>query len=524
MGQYYHQDEYRWVSQVYTAEFGEVDSPHPPIMQNLLSLGGKIFGYDNLRAVPFIFGIFNLLLIYALSLKATGNKKIAYLAAGLYTVNVYSLIANLMIDIDGAVLPFFVLSTYYFYFRAIKDGEKKFILPLIVVIIAGLLTKLSYILFAGALAVEYLLILYDKGKFKCEIKRAGLILAISGIFIVGLYILYGKVDPGFAGYFTNFKMFNFASRAYFDLFLRLFKFFIWFSPLLFLPMAYGLFKKDIFKKYRIWYIYAVFNFIFYLIIFDFARLPIERYFMFIIAPAVLISADVIYSFISKFDKKYSLFSLVGFVLLLVAVLSLSHEVIPLNPKEAYVDKIKNLDFNFLIPMTGGSGPIGFYVSAQFVLWAWAISIAALLYSSVAKRYKEATVIIFIVFGVGYNILLSNEYLFGSLYGSVDKVAKETIEYANSSDSVEQVITYYDIGAYYLRLSGKYYSRFYTAPKRDYTPKIESYRGQYMIVDFPAIDKKSEYWRLISRCDLDKKFTDKYVESYIFDCQALPVKL
>ena len=515
LGQYYHQDEYRWASQVYTTEFGEVDSPHPPIMQNILSLGGKIFGYNNLRVVPFIFGIFDLLLIYALALKVTGNKKIAYLAAGLYTVNVYGLIANLMIDIDGAVLPFFILLTYHFYIRSIKDGEKKFILPLAAVIIAGLLTKLSFVLFLGALAVEYLWTFYDKGKFRHETKRMGLILGISGIFIVGLYLLYGKADPRFAEYSTNFKIFNFASRAYFDLFLRLFKFFIWLSPLLSLPVIYGLFKKDIFTKYRLWYVYTLFNLLFYLVIFDFARLPIERYFMFIIAPAVIISAHVIYSLLPGLNKKRFFLNMLGFMVLLSFALLITYDVVPLNPKEAYVQKVKNLDFNFLIPMTGGSGPVGFYVSAQFILWAWVVGVLWLLFNK-----KKWAIAFFVVFGAGYNVLLSSENLTGSLYGSVNDVTKTSVEYVINDQEIDGVITYYDAGVYYLKIADKYIARFYTAPSRDYGPRISSYRGHYMIVDFPAIDKNSLYWKLISRCELDKKFTDKYVDSYIFDCSKI----
>jgi hypothetical protein len=151
--------------------------------------------------------------------------------------------------------------------------------------------------------------------------------------------------------------------------------------------------------------------------------------------------------------------------------------------------------------------------------SWLIAVVSLMLI-IFKKQKELFLAVFIIVGLGYNILFSNEYLFGSLYGSVDKVAKETIEYVNLSDSVEHVITYNDIGAYYLRLSGKYYSRFYTAPKRDYTPKIESYRGQYLIVDFPSIDKGGRYWPLIERCPLLKKFQDKKVESYIFDCSNL----
>ena len=516
LDQLYHQDEYRWVSQVYTAEFGKVDSPHPPIMQGILSLSGKVFGYDNLRMLPFIFGILNLLLIYALSRKITGNKKIAYLAVGLYTVSVYGLIANLMLDIDGAVLPFFVLLTYYFYIRTVKDGDKKFILPLATVIITGLLTKLSFMIFVGALAIEYLWALYDKGKFTHEIKRAGLILGVSGVFIAGLYLLYGKTDPRFVEYFTNFKIFNFASRAYFELFLRMFKFFIWLSPFLFLPVVYGLFRKDLFIKYRIWYIYTLFNFLFYLVIFDFARLPIERYFMFIIAPAVIISGHVIYSLLSGLDKRRFLFSILGFAVFLAFTLLISYDVVPLNPKEAYVQKVKDLDFNFLIPMTGGSGPIGFYVSAQFVLWVWVVGFLWLLFNK-----KKMAVAFFIVFGVGYNLLLSSENLTGAFYGNVNNITKASVERVISDQEINDVVTYYDAGVYYLKIADKYTGRFYTAPSRDYSQRLTYHGGHYMIVDFPAIDKNSLYWKLISRCEIAQKFTDKYVDSYIFDCRSLP---
>jgi len=178
-----------------------------------------------------------------------------------------------------------------------------------------------------------------------------------------------------------------------------------------------------------------------------------------------------------------------------------------------------LDLRFLIPFTGGSGPVGFYFSALFILISWLAAIA-LLAGNFLIGYKKLLLAVFLIFGFGYNILFDVEYLFGYFYGSVDKVAKESVNYVNSNEAVKRAITYYDTGAYYLRLSGKYASRFYTAPKRNYTPKIESYRGQYMIVDFPAIDKNGRYWPLISRCSLLKKFQNKKIESYIFDCSTI----
>src|SRR3989344_5019106 len=519
LDQLYHQDEYRWVSQVYTTEFGEVDSPHPPIMQSTLSLVGKMFGYDNLRVAPFVFGILNLILIYAVSLKITGNRKIAYLSSGLYVVSVYGLIANLMMDIDGAVMPFFVLLTYYLYLKYIKDGDGKFLLFLIAVAIAGFLTKLSFILFAAALAVEYLWVLYGRGKLKTNLKKLFYLFGGAAVLVAAVYIFYGSSHPWFIEYtIRRFDTFNFGSRAYFELFLRLLKFFIWLSPLLFLPMVYGLFRKDFFTKYRLWYVYSLFNLLFYLVIFDFARLPVERYFMFIIAPAAIISGQVVYSLFSGLNKKHFFLSVLGFAVLLAFTFLIAYDVVPLNPKEAYVQKVKNLDFNFLIPMTGGSGPIGFYVSAPFVLGSWIVGLFWLLFNK-----KKLAIAFFVVFGVGYNVLLSSENLAGAFYGNVNNITKKSVEYVINNKEVDDnsVVTYYDAGVYYLKIADKYLGRFYTAPSRDYSSRLTSHRGHYMIVDFPAIDKDSLYWKLVSKCELAQKFTDKYVDSYIFDCRNLP---
>ena len=114
-----------------------------------------------------------------------------------------------------------------------------------------------------------------------------------------------------------------------------------------------------------------------------------------------------------------------------------------------MDKVKSLEFNFLIPFTGGSGPSGFYFSALFILLAWII---AAFSAGVIFNHKNNLFWRFYCFGLGYNIIFSTEYLLGPVYGSVDKVAKETIAYVNSEDTIKKVITYYDIGAYYLSLS------------------------------------------------------------------------
>ncbi|GEM_PF-1656740 len=530
IGQYIHQDEYRWVDIANSVAAGvtnpEAISPHPPLTQGLFylfSIFEKIFNYNNLRLIPLFFSTLCFVLICLISLRPNGNRREAYIATGLFTLNIYSLIAGLQIDIDGAILPFFVLLSYYFYLRWITDKDRRFVLPFIAAMAGGFLAKESFALFFGALAAEYVWTVYERGEFKANIKKfiylfGGLVLSVGAF-----YVFYGSSHPWFVEYTLNHLKTarNFGSRSYFDLFLRFFKFLIWLSPLLTLPVIYGVFKKEIFNKHRIWYIYIFFNALFYLVVFNFSTLPIERYLMSIIIPAIFISSDIICLLTQnlRINKKYVFISVVGFIILATVTVLINNQVIPLNPKEAYIDKLKSLDFNFLIPLTGGSGPIGFYASAQFVLWAWLICAIGLFLNK-----KSFALYVFLVFGLGYNLFLSNEFLFGNLYGSVDKMTKKSVEYVINNKKIDGVITYYDAGVYYLKKADKYDSRFYTAPKRNYAPKIADYRGHYMIVDFPAIDKTSQYWKLISRCKLDQKFTDKYVDSYIFDCRTLPAKL
>lgn len=525
LDQIYHQDEYRWAA-IVNPILSEGIGSHPPI--NRLSLGfiGSIFGYDNLRITPFVFSIFNLLLVYLISLKLSGNKKIAHLAAGLFLVNVYSLIANLQIDIDGAILPFFVLLSAYAYFNVLEGSRLKIWLIILGLAIAGgFLAKLSFILFIGAIIIDQFFRIYNQ-KGSSELKKSFHKLwpwAVGLLVAGGAFCYFYVTNLGIViEYASHFNSLNFESRTYFDLAFKVFKSFVWLSPLLLLPALYGVFVKDILIKYRVWFIYLFFNLVFYLILFDFTTLTIERYFIFWMIPSVLIGAQVISDIFKGAVLHKKIYIIVGitFVLTSLFILPMPHDVIPLNPKAAYVDRVKSLDFNFLIPFTGGSGPSGFYFSAWYIILSWLIAIITLVGAVYGKKIKSLCLAIFIVFGVGYNILFSAEYLFGFVYGSVNKVAKETIEYVNSNETVVGVITYYDIGAYYLRLSGKYDSRFYTAPKRDYVPKIEGYRGHYMIVDFPAVDKGGRYWPLIARCPLLKKFQDKKIESYVFDCSNI----
>lgn len=517
-GHIYHQDEYRWAS-IADPFFGNLESPHPPLPEYLYKAVGQLWNFNYLRMVPLAFSFLSLILLYLVIKKLTGKPAIGIVAAALFTVNIYSAIASLQVDIDGALLPFFVLLGYYSYlYLAENPKDKKYWSLFIIALAGGFLTKLSFLLFVVALATHLVL---TRVKSKTLIFKKFLIPA--AILVGAFYFLYATQFGLIIKYAESFTVFNFGSRKYFDLAFKVFKSFVWLSPLLTLPLLTGLFDRAVLKKYGFWYLYILVNLIFYVVAFDFATRTIERYFMFLIIPAVIISSDILYHTFLKtkgtFFKSYFWVKLavILFIVFTVGILSLPFEILPLDPKTGYVQKVRSLDFNFLIPFSGGSGPSGFYFSAQFILWSWLLSLISWLLVFLKSKYAKPALLLFVVFGIGYNVLFLNEYLGKSLYGNVPELSKKTIKYILENKNIKNVITYYDVGAYYLRKSDQYSSRFYTAPSRDYTPKLSTFDGYYMIVDFPPIDKNGRYWPLISRCELVKTFTDKSVNSYIFNC-------
>ena len=86
----------------------------------------------------------------------------------------------------------------------------------------GFLTKLSFIIFVGALVVDYLLILYYSGRL--NIKRIivqGLkLVGIFVLFVIGLYYFNSGGMNTVIEYGRHFQSLDFASRAYFELGLK----------------------------------------------------------------------------------------------------------------------------------------------------------------------------------------------------------------------------------------------------------------------------------------------------------------
>ena len=525
-GQIYHQDEYSWLTQM----DGTDHSPqvHPPLYLFLGRITGEVIGFGHIRWVTVPFALTNVLLVYAVSFRLTRRRSIALIAAGLFALNAYSILAATMVDIDGALLPFFVLLAYLAYLH-ILDKQHRWYWVLAVALVGGFLSKLSFILFCGALIVDWSLRILERRK---ESIRHTLRLALpwlaGGVVLIGIvYLLATRILPGVVEYAAHFRSLDLSSRAYADLAYKLLKSTVFLGPLIMLGALTALFYRDYRQRYRFWWLYLTASLLFYMVIFDFTTLTIERYFMFVIAPLALIAAEPLVALIKtiRSTPRYRIILLQAFVVtaFVGALLFIPHNVLPLYPKDAFAHRALSLRWDFLVPITGGSGPIGFYVSALYTGLTWIMmTSSALFWIRIKSARRTFAAALFLSLGVLMTAVMFQEFLFGGIYGSPNRVAWETVNYVNANPDIHQVITYYNIAPYDLRLSGKYNSRFFVTLKRDYVGRINAWRGHYMIVEFPAIAIDDRYMQVITKCPIIKEFQDKTIRSYIYDCTKIPL--
>jgi hypothetical protein len=532
----YQQDEYKW-GEIVNPAFGiHFESDHLPLVSVLYLGNGLIAGFNHLRLLPFAVSILNLILVFFIARRLYGIKA-AVLSTAILAVSVYSVIAGTQVDIDGALLPLPFLLAVFAYINAAWDkpfekGNRKWLALLFSAFILGFSVKLSFVLAAGAIVTDYLL----TRRFKVrEIWKPAVFTivaaAVAGAIILILNKIFGVANSGrFLANTEKFGLLNFGARNYFQVLFLGTKSLILASPLLVVPFLIAISKNEFFKKFRLWLIFISYNLLFYLLIFDFTNRTIERYMMFFIIPAAIIAGAIIVQVLDEkspvFLKKGVYVFNVSSIILAIAgyfIWTANFPALPLNPKSAYLDKIFHLDFNFLIPITGGSGPIGFYVPVIFIAVFFIIALAGGIIFRLAKSFswRQNAAVALLAAGLVYNGFMMTEFVSGFFYGSVDKMAKTLTKEVVNNPKIDKVITYYDIAGYELNAAGKYGRRFYTDPMFAETNKgkFQDFKGYFEVLDFPMIDKNGVYWKYFQTCEQIYSVSDKKVSGYIFDCRS-----
>ena len=532
----YHQDEHKWARIVNPVFSLQGESVHPPLTEITFYYFGELFGYDHLRWLILLFAAACFWLIFAIAREHYGPKA-ALCSLLLFAIVPYSVIASIQIDIDGAILPFWILLTLWSFAKIDwpnfnqSVANRRWLIIFSIAILGGLLSKISFILIAPGLFFYYL------HRYQAAINRrlfarvfyvSLAVLAALTIILLLLHWLYPPLSPvRFLEYTRNFSWFNFSSRNYFQVLFLVTKAILLLSPFLLLLLN----LKNFGRRHEFWAWYIISGLLFYLVLFDFSNRTIDRYMMFLILPLVFIGGDVLAHWFNEaknsagrsFITKNLIAS--GIVLLpLGAWLALSYnKILPLVPKIAYLEQIKNLDFSFLLPFSSGSGPLGFYMSVKFIVLFWLTSLVAMVFWDIYKsaKFKIIANSVFFTAALIYCVFFNAELAYGWLYGSPDKVANSLFEEVVNNNDVGKVTTYNDTGTYELDRAGKHGGRFYTQPLFEDSSrrKMQQYQGYYTVVDFPEINKYSIFWKYLQSCGTVFQTQSKKINGYLFDCRA-----
>lgn len=524
-----HQDEYKWVIYSHPELTPPGTVPHPPLTEFIYTRIGPIVGDNNFRVIPFSFGIINLFLLFYL-VKFLYNKKTAFIAVSIFTLSFYSLLATLMVDVDGAIMPFFFLLSVIGYYKW-KDLAYKFnsisyfwLVILVIGLIGGFLIKVSFILPIIAIFIDFLIEKKVFSDWKKILKYSGVaLLGLAGLVVILWLSKY--VFPFFnlsyaLGYWEHFIALN---RGWFQTAIQCIKAILYTSPFLIIVPFFA--SKNIISRARVFLIFLALAFVFYILLFDFSIGALDRYLQLLVIPLTIFSSAVLGSINYK-ERRVREFLLLGVLLSIVifVVQSVPQYVPPLHPKSEWINRVLSFKWNFLYPFSGGSGPLGFYVSFLVIGVTWIVSVLAFVYAKIKPNYKTLIIVFLIPIGLVYNGIFIEEYLFGVFNGSAPKVLSQVVEYIKNNDDVKMVTVYNDNGGNDIQQLGKYRKRLYIDPKFDINEKITTlnkYKEHYFVLNIPRIDPNTAYQKYFNSCEIVFEVVDKSISGTVYDCRRAP---
>ncbi len=520
-----HQDEYKWPIIVNPTFVSEIGIPHPPLSEFIYRTAGKIVGFNtHFRFVPLFFGTINLILLYFL-VKIIFGRREAIVAGVIWILSYFSVLASLMVDTDGEIMPFFFLLALIGYYKLkVAQGRSRYIWGSLLIIscVLGFLVKISFLLAVGAIIADFLWSKKNSISKGDIMKYAGFL--IGGILgLIALLFVVRYVFPFFnlgesIKYWEHFAVLN---RGWLQTAIQCFKTVLFASPLLALIPFFSE-KKD-FSKIKFTLFTLIFAFVFYIVLFDFSLGALDRYLQIIILPLTIITTVVITPVIFSPEKKKNQFIFVGVVVAVIIILLqlIPHSVPPLHPKAEWIQRILSLKWNFVYPFSGGSGPLPFYVSFLFIGLIWIISFLTLFFVKIKSQYKKLAILFLLPIALSYNLIFTSEYLLGIWNGSASKLIAHVTEYIKNNPEITKVTVYNDNGGNEIMATGKYRKRLYVDPKFDIDEKIATlnkYKEHYLIINIPRIDPTSVYQRYFDSCKIAYQEIDKKISATIYDCR------
>lgn len=525
-----HQDEYKWPMIVNPANHSETSIPHPPLSQFIYRTAGFIVGFNvNFRFVPLFFGTLNLLLLYYF-VRMIYGRRTAVFAVGIWIVSYFSVLASLMVDTDGEIMPFFFLLALIGYYKAMRttgNTRLRWLGLLVVAAALGFLVKVSFMLAIGAIVADFL---WSKRHL---MSRADLLrylgYGVGGLVgLVALLLITRLIFPFFdlKQSVTYWEHFAAGNRNWFQTAIQCFKAFLYSSPLLVIVPLWGIGIRQAYSKSRPFIFFLIFAFIFYIVLFDFSLGALDRYLQLVILPLSVLSAVTLAAVFDSPNRRFREFIILGSICAIALVLlqSLPHSVPSLHPKAAWIGRIVSLKWNFLYPFSGGSGPLGFYISFLFMGATWIVSVVVCGIALIRPTFRQLGLAFLLPIALVYNIVFTEEYLSGYWNGSAPRLLTHAVQFIAADPDIKMVTSYNDNGGDEIRAIGKYRKRLYTDPQFDINEKIKTlneYKEHYFVLDVPRVDPASVYQRYFDSCAVVYRETDRAMSATIYDCRNVP---
>lgn len=523
----YYRDEIKNAVHGALLEGINASSGHPPLAGWIITAGGfffgqnLFFGQDYLRLLPLLFGTGSFLLLYVL-MRLCLSARAALWGGLLYAISPYGVFASLMVDLDGAILPFFAVAAFLAYelLRRKPEHRRLWWAMLGIALALGALTKLSFVLVVAALCMDSILRLYALGKRRTALYVVG-ILVSSPVLVFGIATLSVVVFPSLDirvvfGHIMDYV--RLSGRNYMQIVYESLKAILYLSPLLIVPVFF--ISKKTFSTLRPLALYLGAALIFYLIVFDFSLSALDKYLMVAIVPLCALSGAALSETEIHWNRssRYWLIAGLLFASFLVIVQSLPHVVYPLHPKGDWMRRILALQWNFLVPFTGGAGPLGFYSSWLFLGMSWLVAFCVGVTGLIRRNVSSIKPFILIT-GIAYCVIMLFDMLLGYPHGDSSKVLNDAIRYIQETPSVHSVITYNDAGGYKISQMGKYFRRMLVAPKyeKSYQDVFSKFKGHLLVVDIPPIYHDSLYWRYILLCRPEFVSRSGYISATLYNC-------
>ncbi|MFH1409070.1 MAG: glycosyltransferase family 39 protein [Nanoarchaeota archaeon] len=426
------------------------------------------------RAVSFIFGLGTMGIVFLFSCRIF-SKRTAWITLVVMALSFYHVIASMQIDIDGAILTFFIALCIYLYWKGEETGKWRWTVLSAVALALGLWSKTPALIVLPILGMYILLC----GLSKKGIIRFSVMASLAGLLYLPFFYLFrSDVVNETTGYAIS--KFSFLPTP-----LPIIYLFLWATP----PLFFALFLKG--KKHNLISLWAVLSVVGYL--FLESHSPFDKYLMICIPPLCMLLGHALSR--QSMTWRSFLSGLGGGVSLLV-ILNINTPIIA-HGIPHYFSQVMSFSWFFFFPLTGPSGPT---IGASFLSLAiiWIASIGLLILYRRGWHAKQMLGI-FLGIGLALNLFLIQEMTFHGFYPNVGAVTEEVISFADAEGLLPPYVTNIVSTEYYLDRGGMHTYRF------TYADSLKDIRNQkrlgrtVILVDFPYFAE--EKLLLFSDCTL-----------------------